>query len=163
MRRRDAAAPARLAALVDRVRAAAAQDTDVPEDVARRLAAAPPTDPDLAARAEEGLVAACLAAGLDVGRPSLAAAVRTSLFRLEADNPGRLVEVRVPPFGAVQIGVAGVSSAHTRGTPPNVVETDAATWLALVSGRLAWADARADHRVRASGAHADLGVLLGGL
>ncbi len=160
MKRTDAGAPARLAALRDRAREAVAALPSPPQDVTRRLAAAPPSDPALAAGSEEGLVAACLDAGIDVGRASLAAAVRTSLARLEAAHPGRLIEVRVPPFGAVQIGREGVSSMHTRGTPPNVVETDAATWLALSSGRLSWDEARADHRVRASGAHADLGALL---
>lgn len=159
MRRRDPAAPRRFSALQQHVRAALPSPTP---DVLRRLADAPvPTDPDLAARAEEGLVAACLAADVAVPRTHLAAAVRTSLFRLEAEHPGRLIEVRVPPFGAVQIGVPQVGSTHTRGTPPNVVETDAATWLALAAGRLSWAEARTEHLVRASGAHADLGPLLG--
>ena len=63
--------------------------------------------------------------------------------------PGRSVEVRVPPFGAVQC-VEG--PRHGRGTPPNVVETDARTWLALVTGRLSWADAEATGSLRASGA-----------
>lgn len=93
-------------------------------------------------------------------RAQLAAAVRTSLKQLASQHPGRLVEVRVPPFAAVQIGVPGVASVHTRGTPPNVVETDAETWLALASGELSWADAVATHRVSASGIHADLSVLL---
>lgn len=159
MRRRDAAAPGRLAALRDAVREALPDPP--PEQLLRALDAPAPTDPDLAAQAEQGVVTACLAVGVAVPRRNLAAAVRTSLFRLEADHPGRLIEVRVPPFGAVQIGAPGVSSMHTRGTPPNVVETDAATWLALAAGTLTWPDARARHLVRASGAHADLGALLG--
>lgn len=97
-----------------------------------------------------------VAAGRDVDRASLAAAVRATLAALADAHPGQLVEVRVPPWGAVQVGVPGVSGAHRRGTPPNVVETDAATWLLLAAGRLAWPDAVASHRVRASGAHADL-------
>ena len=79
-------------------------------------------------------------------RPALAAAVRASLRTLEHTAPGHSVEVRVPPFGAVQC-IEG--PRHTRGTPPNVVETDAATWLALALGLLTW-DAAAD-RVSASG------------
>jgi hypothetical protein len=67
--------------------------------------------------------------------------------------PGNSVEVRVPPFGVVQC-VAG--PRHTRGTPPNVVETDAGTWLALATGALTWPDAVAAGRVRASGQRADL-------
>ena len=66
-------------------------------------------------------------------------------------------------FGAVQVGVDGQASAHTRGTPPNVVETDPRTWLALASGRMAWPDALAGHRVSASGVHADLTAHLAGL
>ena len=69
----------------------------------------------------------------------LRAAVKESLAALAERAPGRSVEVRVPPFGAVQC-VAG--PRHTRGTPPNTVEADARTWLALVTGRLGWADAR---------------------
>lgn len=80
-------------------------------------------------------------------------AVRYTLEELAARAPGRSVEVRVPPHGAVQ---AIEGPRHTRGTPPNVVETDAPTWLALVTGRIAWADAVADGRVRASGERADL-------
>lgn len=90
-------------------------------------------------------------------RQQLATAVRWSLEELAERHPGRSTEVRVPPFGAVQC-VAG--PRHTRGTPPNVVEADAGTWLALVTGELAWADAVGSGRVRASGARADLSGLL---
>jgi hypothetical protein len=79
--------------------------------------------------------------------------VRWSLEELGERAPGNAVEVRVPPFGVVQC-VAG--PRHTRGTPPNVVEADAGTWLALVTGTLGWADALAAGRVRASGARADV-------
>lgn len=64
-------------------------------------------------------------------RQQLAAAVRGSLYTLAEVAPGATVEVRVPPFAAIQC-VAG--PAHTRGTPPNVVETDAQTWLQLAVG-----------------------------
>jgi hypothetical protein len=90
-------------------------------------------------------------------RPTVAAAVRWSLEELGARAPGHATEVRVPPYGAVQC-VEG--PRHTRGTPPNVVETDPATWLGLASGALAWADAVASGRVRASGSRADLSALL---
>lgn len=102
-----------------------------------------------------------VAAGRPVERAVLARAVRATLATLAAEHPGHLVEVRVPPWGAVQIGVPGVAGVHRRGTPPNVVETDPETWLLLASGRLAWADAVASHRVSASGVHADLGVVFG--
>jgi hypothetical protein len=84
-------------------------------------------------------------------------AVRFTLEELAASSPGHSVEVRVPPAGAVQ-AIAG--PRHTRGTPPNVVETDPRTWLALATGRLAWAEAVESGRVRASGARADLGGVL---
>lgn len=71
--------------------------------------------------------------------------------------PGASVEVRVPPYAAVQ-AVAGVR--HTRGTPPAVVELDADTWIALATGAVTWADAERDGRVRASGERADLSPLL---
>jgi uncharacterized protein (TIGR03083 family) len=67
--------------------------------------------------------------------------------------PGRSVEVRVPPYAAVQ---CVVGPRHTRGTPPNVVELDPTTWIELATGRAQWADAVADGRVRASGERADL-------
>ncbi|MDQ1667051.1 MAG: hypothetical protein QOH75_3082 [Actinomycetota bacterium] len=102
----------------------------------------------------EGRAALGRALGADEpARSDLRDATRFLLEELAARAPGRTVEVRVPPFGAVQC-VAG--PRHTRGTPPNVVETDAPTWLALASGRLEWAAAVAQGRVRASGERADL-------
>jgi hypothetical protein len=72
---------------------------------------------------------------------------------LEQRAPGHSVEVRVPPYAAVQV-IPGVR--HTRGTPPAVVETDAETWIALATGELAWADALNSARVSASGERTDL-------
>lgn len=71
--------------------------------------------------------------------------------------PGRSVELRIPPYVAVQC-VEG--PRHTRGTPPNVVEMDAYTWLALADGSLAWPEAVADGRISASGPRSDLSHLL---
>ncbi|MGB3185054.1 MAG: sterol carrier family protein [Ornithinimicrobium sp.] len=82
-----------------------------------------------------------------------ATAVRYTLEELAASVPGRSVEVRVPPFGAVQC-LGGPT--HTRGTPSNVIETDSATWLLLAIGRHTWTDARESGTVRASGLRADL-------
>ena len=90
-------------------------------------------------------------------RAVLATAVRYTLEELTARAPGNSVEVRVPPFGVTQC-VEG--PRHTRGTPPNVIECDAATWLAMVTGLLGWADAVAAHKVAASGLRADLSALL---
>ena len=84
-------------------------------------------------------LAECLSAGPDlaelaaVPRPMVATAVRYALEELATRHPGRSVEVRVPPHGAVQC-IEG--PAHKRGTPPNVFETDAVTWLRLATGSL---------------------------
>jgi hypothetical protein len=88
-----------------------------------------------------------------VSRDTRALAVRYTLQLLAERAEGNTVEVRVPPFGAVQC-IEG--PRHTRGTPPNVVETDATTWLALATGTLRWADGLATGRIHASGQRADL-------
>ena len=76
---------------------------------------------------------------------------------LEQRAPGQSVEVRIPPYAAVQV-IPGVR--HTRGTPPAVVETDPATWIALATGELSWADAEGTARISASGERADLAPYL---
>ena len=86
-------------------------------------------------------------------RTAIATAVRFTLEELALRAPGRSVEVRVPPYGAVQC-VEG--PRHTRGTPPNVVETDPLTWVRLAAGRLDWREAVTSGAVRASGERADL-------
>jgi hypothetical protein len=90
-------------------------------------------------------------------RAVLGAAVKTSARWLSQQVPGRSVELRVPPFVAVQC-VPG--PRHTRGTPPNVIETDAATWLRLATGALSWSESVAEGRVVASGNRADLSAHL---
>lgn len=80
-------------------------------------------------------------------------ASRHLLSALAKRYPGRSVEVRVPPYGAVQC-IEG--PRHTRGTPPNVVEMDAVTWIMLATGRLTWTAAAAAGRISASGSRADL-------
>lgn len=85
------------------------------------------------------------------------ALVKHYLAVLEQRAPGRSVEVRVPPFAAVQV-VEGVR--HTRGTPPAVIETDADTWLALATGRTTWHEAVDAGSVRASGERTDLSAYL---
>jgi hypothetical protein len=81
-------------------------------------------------------------------RPVLRAAVKDSLAAVAAAAPGHSVEVRIPPYGAVQC-VSG--PRHGRGTPPNVVETDARTWLALITGRTTWDAAVGTGALQASG------------
>lgn len=107
-------------------------------------------DPATGSRAVEEWA---VAGGASVARPVLATAVRFTLQRLGDRAPGGSVEVRVPPFGAVQC-IAGTS--HRRGTPPAVVETDASTWLSLATGSLQWSDAVTSGLVLASGERADL-------
>jgi len=99
----------------------------------------------------ESSVRAALAGGTT--RDETATAVRYLLQLLAEQAPGNTVEVRVPPFGATQ---AIEGPRHTRGTPPNVIETDAATWLALATGTLTWAAALQAGTVAASGSRADL-------
>lgn len=102
----------------------------------------------------EEFVAVC--ARIDGGtaeRADLKAATMHLVALLVEKAPGASVEVRIPPFAAVQC-IAG--ARHTRGTPPAVVEMDAATWIALGRGRLAWSDAT----VRASGERSNLSPLM---
>lgn len=90
-------------------------------------------------------------------RSTRAAAVRFTLAILAKAAPGRSVEVRVPPDGVTQ---CLVGPRHTRGTPPNVVQTDPDTWLSMATGAQAWADAVAAGLVSASGPRADLSAVL---
>ena len=84
-------------------------------------------------------------------RAEIAEAVRLSARALAALEPGSSVEVRIPAFVAGQC-ISGPK--HTRGTPPNVVETDPRTWLLLVTGLIAFEDAAMDGLLRLSGARA---------
>ena len=95
--------------------------------------------------------------GEATARPELATAVRYTLEELASVAPGRSVEVRVPPYAAVQC-IEGTT--HTRGTPPNVVETDAQTWLAVATGGVTWQDAWDSGKLRVSGHRADLAAYL---
>lgn len=88
-----------------------------------------------------------------LSRPDLATAVRFALEELASRAPGGSVELRVPPFGVTQL-IEG--PRHTRGTPPNVVETDPVTFLCLTSGHLSWSEATSSARLHASGSRADL-------
>lgn len=112
---------------------------------------------DSAANAGSTAASGTSGAPAPVPRGTLATAVRYSLEEVTARAPGNSVEVRVPPYGVTQC-VEG--PRHTRGTPPNVIECDAATWLAMVSGQLRWTDAVGAGRVAASGLRADLSGLL---
>ena len=110
-----------------------------------------PADPAAVASARAHLDAG------DAAPADLKLLTKHFLALLETRAPGRSVEVRVPPYAAVQV-VEGVR--HTRGTPPAVVEMDAATWIALATGVLDWATAWSSAAVRASGERADLAPYL---
>lgn len=117
----------------------------------------PPRIATDAGRAALAAVRAADEASVAPARAELATSVRYLLQLLAEKAPGHTVEVRVPPFGAVQV-LEG--PRHTRGTPPNVVETDPATWIALATGAEQWTDAAASGRILASGVRSDLSALL---
>ncbi|HEY8729309.1 MAG TPA: sterol carrier family protein [Acidothermaceae bacterium] len=117
-------------------------------------------------RFDEFLITRCVEGvvhGLDLDppvspdSPALKLVTKALLAALVVKAPGHTVEMRVPPFAAVQC-VEG--PRHTRGTPSNVVETDAVTWVRLATGRLGWSDAIGDGRLRASGERSDISGLL---
>lgn len=115
-----------------------------------------PADPTEAAHALERVRAALAADGAPAPE-DLRLLVKHYLALLSAAAPGRSVEVRVPPYAAVQC-VPG--PRHTRGTPPGVVETDPLTWIQLATGGLTWADAVGQGRLLASGERTDLSAYL---
>ena len=145
----------------------AAKQTDAKQRAARRLRAAldeqraalgepawaGSTDPVALGRACVLAVAAALRAGAQPLPEALRAATRFLLDLLASGAPGRAVEIRVPPYAAVQ-AIGG--PRHTRGTPPNVVEMDPVTWVRLATGLMPWADAVSGGLVQASGVRADL-------
>lgn len=89
--------------------------------------------------------------------PKVLVEVKETLALLASANPGKAIEVRVPPYAAVQ---CGEGPKHTRGTPPNVIEMSAETWLQLADGKCTWSDAMAAGLISASGVRADLTDLL---
>jgi hypothetical protein len=117
----------------------------------------PPRTPDPDGPARVAEVGAAFDRGEDPPQAALRSAARYLLHVLERDAPGRSVELRVVPVAAVQ---CAAGPRHTRGTPPNVVETDAGTWFRLATGRLGWAAAVESGAVRASGSRADLSPYL---
>ena len=145
----------------------AAKQTDTKQRVAQRLRAAldeqraalgepawaGPADPGALGRACALAVTSALRAGAQPVPEALRAATRFLLDLLASGAPGRAVEIRVPPYAAVQ-AIGG--PRHTRGTPPNVVEMDPVTWVRLATGLMPWADAVSGGLVQASGVRADL-------
>jgi len=89
--------------------------------------------------------------------PEIMNQVKSTLAMLELKAPGRAIEVRIPPYAAIQ---CGEGPTHTRGTPPNVIEMKADTWLALAHGTTTWAVEISSGSINASGARADLSMYL---
>jgi hypothetical protein len=117
----------------------------------------PARKPDPEGEASVSVVAAALDRGDEPEGRALRSAARFLLHGLAEVSPGRSVEIRVVPVAAVQ-AIAG--PRHTRGTPPNVVETDSLTWFRLATGRLGWDEAVRTGVVQASGARSDLSEFL---
>lgn len=116
----------------------------------------PKIKPDAGRPAVEAVLSS-LIEPVEINHDTLALAVRYLLQRFEQAQPGHTVEVRVPPFGAVQ---AVEGPRHTRGTPPNVVELAPADWVALATGHRTWESLVKDARISASGTRSNIGDLL---
>jgi uncharacterized protein (TIGR03083 family) len=99
-------------------------------------------------------------ASASLQRGALARCTRTLAGILAGRHPGRSVEARIPPYAAVQCAIGDPGPTHTRGTPPNVVETDPVTFLRLATGRITWDAAIANGTVHASGLRANLSPAL---
>ena len=174
----DHAAAYEPAALLDRLaetlgRVAEVLGSPVPPPVAVSSARGPVTPADLvASRVVEVVVHAddlsrtfAEREPVPLARTALGIASRTLANALATRYPGRSVEVRIPPYAAVQCsavrgGVLDPGPTHTRGTPPNVVETDAVTFFRLCTGRTAWDEALASGVIAASGLRADLSEMV---
>ena len=89
--------------------------------------------------------------------PQILGEVKRTLALLATKAPGRAIEVRIPPYAAIQ---CGEGPTHTRGTPPNVIEMDAQTWLALAAGTATWDSQLQAGQIKASGSRADLSSYL---
>lgn len=100
------------------------------------------------------LVAACRRTGTPLPEGALALAVRALAADLELRHGGHTIEMRIPPMAAAQVAALGDGPTHTRGTPPNVVETDPETWFDLATGRVSWQHAVDTGLVSVSGSHA---------
>lgn len=89
--------------------------------------------------------------------PKILEQVKIALAQLAKRAPGRAIEVRIPPYAAIQ---CGEGPTHIRGNPPNVIEMDAETWLALASGKESWDEAVERGAISATGSRADLSAFL---
>ena len=85
--------------------------------------------------------------------PQITTIVKEVLDIIKSISPGKSVELRVPPYGAIQC-VAG--SNHRRGTPPNTVEMSGQTLVRLINEPALWSSLCESGEVRASGLLSDL-------
>ena len=85
--------------------------------------------------------------------PQITATVKEILDLIKNISPGKSVELRVPPYGAIQC-VAGGN--HRRGTPPNTVEMSGQTLVRLINEPGLWSSLCESGEVRASGLLSDL-------
>ena len=99
----------------------------------------------------------CYGTGLEINNQTEQTAVKYCLLLLHELAPGNSVEVRIPPYAAVQV-IPGIK--HTRGTPPAVVEMNARIWIELATGKIAWQEAIKSGIISASGQRADLSTFL---
>ena len=88
--------------------------------------------------------------------PEIMSQVKTILAKISKIAPGHAVELRIPPYSAIQC-VEGPK--HTRGTPPNVVEMSADVLFEIAGGKINWQEAISDGRISASGERSDLSAL----
>ena len=88
--------------------------------------------------------------------PEIMSQVKDVLAKISKLAPGHAVELRIPPYSAIQC-VEGPK--HTRGTPPNVVEMSAEVLFEIAGGKINWPDAISDGRISASGERSDLSAL----
>ena len=93
----------------------------------------------------------------DVNKIIEQTAVKYCLQLLHEKAPGNSVEVRIPPYAAVQV-IPGIS--HKRGTPPAVIEMSARIWIDLAIGKIDWIAAKNSGVISASGERADLSAFL---
>lgn len=116
----------------------------------------PKISPDAGRSAVQSVRSSLIEPG-EITRETLALAVRYLLQQFEQAHPGHSVEVRVPPFGAVQ---AVEGPRHTRGTPANVVELAPLEWVQLATGSVSWTELASSGKLSASGIRSDISELL---
>ena len=85
--------------------------------------------------------------------PQITAIAEEILDLIKNISPGKSVELRVPPYGAIQC-VAGGN--HRRGTPPNTVEMSGQALIRLINEPALWITLCESGEIRASGLLSDL-------